>query len=44
MLGPLPLLTVTAQLPRGSWAFDCRLLDPVMGAELVLDVNGFEIQ
>ena len=31
-------------LPRGSWEFNCRLLDPVTGGELALDVNGFEVQ
>lgn len=43
-LGPMPLFDVTPLVPLGSYAYNCRLLDPVTGAELVLDVNGFDIQ
>lgn len=43
-LGPMPLFGVTPLVPLGAYAYNCRLLDPVTGAELVLDVNGFEIQ
>ncbi len=43
-LGPVPLFGVTPLVPLGFYAYNCRLHDPVTGAELVLDVNGFEIQ
>lgn len=43
-LGPLPLLPVTPGLPRETWELDCRLLDPVTGEELAVDVNPFEVQ
>ena len=42
--GPLALLPVTPGLPGGSWELNCRLLDPVTGEELALDVNPFEIE
>ena len=43
-VGPVPLLQVRARLPRGGWEFNCRLIDPVTGAELSLDLNLFELQ
>ena len=44
-LGPLPLLPVTAVLPRGAgYELSCRLLDPVTGRLLMEDRNFFELQ
>jgi len=43
-LGPVTLATVTANLPRGSYAFDCRLIDPVTTDYVATDVNPFELQ
>jgi len=43
-LGPLPILPVTAALPRGDYEFSCRMLDPVTGELLAEDLNLFEVQ
>jgi hypothetical protein len=43
-LGPLSLFAVTPALPRGAYAFNCRLLDPVTGEPLLFDENPFTIQ
>ena len=43
-LGPVTLATVAAGLPRGTYAFNCRLIDPVTGDHLVLDANPFELR
>jgi len=43
-LGPRTLFTVTPGLPRGIYAFSCRILNPVTGALLTRDFNAFEIQ
>jgi len=43
-LGPLPLLPVTAGLPRDDYEFSCRMLDPVTGELLTEDRNLFNIQ
>jgi hypothetical protein len=43
-LGPVTLATVTADLPRGRYAFDCRLIDPVTGDYRALDANPFDLQ
>lgn len=43
-LGPLPLVPVTASLPRGNYELSCRMLDPVTGSLLWEDLNNFEIQ
>ena len=43
-LGPIPLLPVTPGTPKGSSSFNCRLIDPVTGASLVLDQAAFEVQ
>jgi len=42
--GPLPLFEVTPALPRGAYAFGCRMVDPVTGALLGEDVQPFNIQ
>ena len=42
-LGPLPLLPVSAALPRGNYELSCRMLDPVTGELLTEDLNPFEI-
>ncbi len=42
-LGPLPLLPVVAVLPRGSYEFSCRMLDPTTGELLTEDLNLFDI-
>lgn len=43
-VGPLNLLPVTAALPRGSYSFGCRFLNPVTGALITEDLNLFTIQ
>lgn len=42
--GPLALGTVTPALPRGTYAFNCRFLDPVTGKFLSEDLNPFDIR
>jgi len=42
--GPLGLFTVAPTLPRGTYAFSCRMVDPVTGGLLSQDLNSFEIQ
>jgi hypothetical protein len=42
--GPLALFTVPSTLPRGTYAFSCRMLQPVTGAPLTADLNPFEIK
>ena len=42
-LGPAQLLGVSAALPRGSYEFGCRFLDPVTGELLAEDLNTFDI-
>ena len=43
-LGPVPLFTVTAAMPRGNYEFSCRTLDPVTGELLTEDLNPFDVQ
>ena len=43
-LGPLPLVPVTAGLPRGQYELSCRMLDPVTGELLTEDLNLFDVQ
>jgi hypothetical protein len=43
-LGPVPFLPVNNNLPRGSYEFGCRMLDPTTGELLTEDRNFFEIQ
>lgn len=43
-LGPLTLLTITSSFPRGTYAFNCRFLNPVTGEFLVKDLNPFQVQ
>jgi hypothetical protein len=43
-LGPKALLSVDATLPRGTYEFSCRLLDPFTGELLAQDVNTFEVK
>lgn len=42
--GPFPLFAADPGFPRGSWEYNCRLLDPITGAERSFDQNAFEIQ
>ena len=43
-LGPIDLFAVSASLPRGTYGFNCRLLDSVTGEVLAEDLTPFEIQ
>jgi hypothetical protein len=43
-LAPFTLFTVTAQAPRGSYAFSCRLLNPVTGKLLSASLQPFSLQ
>jgi hypothetical protein len=43
-IGPLTLFTVVPQLPRGSYAFSCRLVDPVTGQLLSESLQSFVVQ
>jgi hypothetical protein len=43
-LGSFPLVLVTASLPRGNYALNCRFLHPVTGELIVEDLNPFQIQ
>ena len=43
-LGPATLFTVAPSTPRGTYAFSCRVVNPVTGAEFTHDLNPFEIQ
>jgi len=43
-LGPAPVFRVTPDLPRGTYAFNCRMVDPVTLRVLAQDVNLFEIE
>lgn len=43
-LGPLDLFTIMPNLPRGSYEFSCRLLDPTTGRLLLEDRNFFDVQ
>ena len=42
--GPLPLFLVSADLPRGTYEFSSRMLNPITGELLSEDLNPFEIQ
>ncbi|MBI3329697.1 MAG: hypothetical protein HYZ81_23695 [Nitrospinae bacterium] len=42
--GPLPLFRVAARVPRGTYGFSCRLVDPVTGQLVSEDLNPFEIR
>ena len=42
--GPLTLFTVSTAFPRGTYGFNCRLLNPVTGGLLTEDLNPFQIQ
>ena len=43
-LGPVPLLPVSAALPRGNYQLNCRLLDPITGSLFWENLNNFDIQ
>lgn len=45
-IGPLSLtlLQVTAALPRGNYAFNCRFVQPVTGGPIAEDLNPFVLQ
>ena len=42
-LGPVSLAQVDPSLPRGTYGFNCRMVDPVTGATLATDLNAFTI-
>ncbi len=42
--GPTPVFRVTPDLPRGTYAFNCRIVDPVTLRVLAQDLNLFEIE
>lgn len=42
--GPVPLFTIAPSMPRGTYAFDCRMVNPVTGATLTEDLNLFQVQ
>lgn len=42
--GPMALASVTVDTPLGPHALNCRLLDPVTGETLSVDINQFEIE
>jgi hypothetical protein len=41
--GPRQLFTITSQFPRGTYAFSCRLVNPVTGAFLAEDLTSFVV-
>jgi hypothetical protein len=43
-LGALPLIPIDSSLPAGTYELNCRLVDPVTGAELSLDENPAQVQ
>ena len=43
-LGPMLLATIEPGHPRGVWAWNCRLLNPVTGETSSTDINTFDIQ
>lgn len=43
-IGPTTFFTVMPATPRGIYAFSCRMVSPVTGAQLTQDLNPFEIQ
>lgn len=43
-LGPATLFTVMPATARGTYAFSCRIVNPVTGGLLTQDLNTFEIQ
>ncbi len=43
-LGPIPLFTVTAAFPRGTYGFHCRIVNPVTKQRLAEDFNTFQLQ
>lgn len=43
-LGPFPIHSVNSSTPRGTYAFSCRLLDPITGKLLFEDIKPYEIQ
>ena len=42
--GPMPLVTVTPDIPLGTYEYNCRMIDPVTGRPVTLDRNPFDIQ
>jgi hypothetical protein len=42
--GPVDVMGVTAETPRGLYEFGCRLLNPVTGEQLAEDSELFEVQ
>jgi hypothetical protein len=42
--GPATLFTITPQFPRGSYAVQCRFVDPVTGRLQAEDLNPFVVQ
>ena len=42
--GPVSLFPIAPSMPRGTWAFSCRMVNPVTGALLTEDLNAFAVQ
>ena len=42
-LGSFNLFPVTAAMPRGTYGFNCRIVNPVTGALMAEDLNSFEV-
>ena len=42
--GPFNLFAVAPSMPRGTYAFNCRMVNPVTGGLMVEDLNSFQIQ
>jgi hypothetical protein len=43
-LGPIDLFTISSALPRGSYEFSSRVVNPTTGKTVSEDLNGFVIQ
>ena len=43
-VGPFNLFAVAPTMPRGTYGFNCRMVNPVTGALMAEDINSFEIQ
>ncbi|MFQ5983807.1 MAG: PQQ-dependent sugar dehydrogenase, partial [Woeseiaceae bacterium] len=42
--GPVSLFPVDPDSPRGGYEFSCRIVDPVRGREMAVDLNPFAVQ
>jgi hypothetical protein len=43
-VGPLSIFTVQAAIPRGTYMFNCRIVDPVTKQTIIEDLNAFQIE